>query len=199
MLKWRFNPFSISYWQNFILHYWDQYLDTEVRLQLKLQNAVSDEMIFFKKKGTSNSQQRYFEFSNLVDACVLDIESLAYGDKSLILSILYLLSGMYMKIFTFKQVKKNLTMSQALILEESPYNQIFQKFIAYFSLQLSHLAQATLFVAKVLAISQYPNSLIDNLIANNKKIVSNSMRQILLRLLPSLTKSIRIRRPRGEL
>eukprot|EP00825_Cyclidium_porcatum_P010911 TRINITY_DN15575_c0_g1_i1.p1 TRINITY_DN15575_c0_g1~~TRINITY_DN15575_c0_g1_i1.p1 ORF type:complete len:153 (-),score=20.94 TRINITY_DN15575_c0_g1_i1:247-705(-) len=129
-------------------------------------------MIFYKKKDTEKSYSRYLEFANLVDACVLDIESLNYDPKMLILSILYIISGMYMKTFTFYQVKQEFIQKPQVILDDSPYNQIFAKFLQYFNLTTTRLLQCIQFVSQVISISQYPNNILDNLILNSKKMAN---------------------------
>ena len=122
-------PPTLNLWANWYMAQWDNFLDES-------SHARSHPLIKSQKNlprfrlPCEQSYALYREFMQLVDAAILDVETLKYKQRALIASFLYSLMGREFKQFTLDQIVYEFPHSSLYLLDESfAFNDLFGGFL----------------------------------------------------------------------
>jgi hypothetical protein len=142
---------NLGFWANYTLLKWDEFTD------FFLKKYTFDLPLYFKHglklpKFRENTDEEYFLFRNffqIIDLITLDFEFMKFSDKLLSISIIYILVGLMLKIFTLSEVLKEYTNGSQFFSKFIELNDIFNKFInSYFATGLDDLIDHLIYVCQ---------------------------------------------------
>lgn len=100
-LKFNLNPPTLNMWGNKIMQQWDSFLmNTKI---LEDPFFLSNQPKYFKKID-NDSYKNYRQMMQLLDCAILDIQTVQYKPKILVISLLYLLLGKEFNEFNKKKI-----------------------------------------------------------------------------------------------
>lgn len=148
-LKWLLTPPTLNNWTQWYLNQWDLFIERVVACGITDFYGPSRDMVFFRKQNDI-SYYRFREINQLLDACMLDAESLKYSQRSLLASFMYLTIGMHSGAFGHKEISEVCAKNSSAFLEKkSQFNELFGDFLDYcFAMQLSEIATTVEYAAK---------------------------------------------------
>lgn len=90
VLRFKLNPPTLSMWGNKIMQQWDCFLESPLMRQQPF--FLAHQPVFFKRID-NDSYRNYRTMMQFLDCAMLDIQTVQYRPKVLVLSLLYLLLG----------------------------------------------------------------------------------------------------------
>jgi hypothetical protein len=87
-MKWELNPPTIAMWSNKIMQQWDLFLEENDYARNHPLMKQSKSMFF--KKPDQKAYGYFRQVVQILDCCLLEIQSLQYKQKPLVCSVLYL-------------------------------------------------------------------------------------------------------------
>lgn len=122
-------PPTLNLWANWYMAQWDNFLDESAHARnhplIKSQKTLPRFRL-----PCEQSYALYRELMQLVDAALLDVETLKYKQRALIASFLYSLMGREFKQFTLEQIVYEFPHSSLYLLDESfAFNDLFGGFL----------------------------------------------------------------------
>lgn len=151
-LGWYMTPPTYAMWANWYMNQWDIFISTnEYALSHPLiQNSID---LTFKSSHES-SYTRFREVMQIMDLIILDHTSLLYQPRGLVVSIMFLILGIYTGEFDVQKIWNEFTFSSNGFLNpESEFNQLFIEFIFLsFGFQLHDLAPTIQYVSSFMGI-----------------------------------------------
>jgi hypothetical protein len=102
-LKWRVNFPTLAFWANNISYKWDDFVNFFASHFAYDINFKSLQLPTFRER----TNEDYVFFRNMfqiLDNITLDIEYLQYSEKFLVLAVIYLFVGIYLRYFTITDV-----------------------------------------------------------------------------------------------
>ena len=90
-LRWQLNPPTINMWANRIMQQWDSYIEQNDYARSHV--LVNEHPGIFFKKPSEESFRHYSQIMQLIDCSTLDVQTLVYQPKLLVLSFMYLVLG----------------------------------------------------------------------------------------------------------
>eukprot|EP01017_Pseudomicrothorax_dubius_P042492 TRINITY_DN6942_c0_g1_i1.p1 TRINITY_DN6942_c0_g1~~TRINITY_DN6942_c0_g1_i1.p1 ORF type:complete len:368 (+),score=51.42 TRINITY_DN6942_c0_g1_i1:938-2041(+) len=144
-LKWMLTPPTLNMWANWYMAQWDIYNESaESHPFLK----DLDQPLMSFKKPDERSYRRFREVMQLLDCALLDVQSLQYKGRALVVSFLYLSLGKAYGIFTSEQIVLEFPRRSKYLLDESPFNKFYGEFVEfYFGLPLTELLPTVQYAA----------------------------------------------------
>ena len=123
------NPPTYYMWSNWLMSQWDLYIDhsnyaKNHQIKRKFQNTSSH-----FKQPKEESYALFRELMQLIDCSLLDVESLQYKPRALILSFLYLVLGKNYQQFDEVQIIEQMPFCNSNLLnKEFIFNDLFANF-----------------------------------------------------------------------
>jgi hypothetical protein len=127
-LKWKVNYPTLAFWTNYVSNRWDDYIElfsTHFAYDIDYKSIKLPQF-----RGKSN--ENYIFFRNvfqLVDLVSLDIDFLQYCDKFLVLAIIYLFLGVYLRFFSINDVINEFSRDLHCYTNFYELNVIFNRFL----------------------------------------------------------------------
>jgi hypothetical protein len=134
ILNWKVNYQSMAFWANLVTKKWDDFS------QNFIEKYSYDLTLYFKvnfklPKFRSENKEEYLLFRyyfQIIDLITLDLNYLQFGDKSLCLTVMYLLLGLYLKIFDLTAVIKSFSSFNYMNEHLCEFNKVYNKFLNYY-------------------------------------------------------------------
>ena len=136
-LKWLLHPPTLQTWTDIYLSQWDYFIEN---LQENEDSLFSEGVKILFRKPDEQSYVHYRDFTQVLDAAVLHVETLQYKPRVLIASLLFLLLGIYYKIFTKNEIIHEFRYTSQFLFTFQEYNHFFSEFLEnYFGFTLYEL------------------------------------------------------------
>ena len=151
-LGFRITPPTLNTWANWYAAQWDAYVDESEHAQENVLASSFPSAIKFKQP-TQQSYALYRNLMQLLDASMLDIQTLQYKQRALVLSMMYVLVGREYKQFTTEMIATEFPNSSQYLLDESfAYNNLFGNFVTGFGMELLSLLPTIQFVSSFFSL-----------------------------------------------
>lgn len=128
-LKFKVTPPTLNMWANWYSSQWDNFInDSQYAQSNVLVNSVKTPIRF--KLPTQQSYTLYRYLMQLLDATILEVQTLQYKQRALVLSVMYVLIGREFKQFTTDMIVNEFPNSSQYLLDNSfAYNNLFGHFV----------------------------------------------------------------------
>jgi cyclin E len=147
-LGFKVTPPTLNSWANWYVAQWDNFIEESSYAQRNvLASSVKTPIKF--KLPTQHSYTLYRHLMQLIDATVLEIQTLQYKQRALVLSIMYVLIGREFHQFTTEMIVQEFPVSSQYLLDTSfAYNNLFGHFVQEcFGIELSDLLPTIQYVS----------------------------------------------------
>jgi hypothetical protein len=140
-LKWRIQYPTLAFWSNYITSKWDEYTSNFGETYAYDLNWNNKHLPIFRNK--SNQEYHLFRTLNqIIDLITLDIEVLKYSDRYLVLSVIYLLLGVYLKYFSHEEIILDFVNDKNAYTNYYELNIIFNRFLYnYMNIELDDIIE----------------------------------------------------------
>jgi hypothetical protein len=149
VFKYRITYPNFAFWSNFITLKWDEFsleFHTKYSFDIPMNNNIN------LPKFRNNSNDEYFLFRNyyqIIDMITLDIDYLHYNQKLICLSLIYLLCGLFLRMYTLKEVVKEFAVNSQTYANFYVLNVIYSRFInVYLGYELDDIVDHLMYVSK---------------------------------------------------
>lgn len=144
-LKWLLHPPIMQTWVDIYLSQWDYFIDNCEKNQL----AFSDGVKIFFRKADEESYLHYRDFTQILDIAVLSVETLQYKKRVIVASLLFLLAGLYFKIFLKNDITEEFSCTSKFLFDFPLFNNFFSGFLEnYFGFGLYELLPTIQFLSQ---------------------------------------------------
>ena len=152
-LSFRITPPTLNTWANWFVSQWDLFVDEAEYAQNNPLFECSPYPIKFKLP-TQQSYTLYRNLMQVLDASILEIQTLQYRQRALILSIMYVLIGREIGIFNTKMIVNDFIDSSQYLLDNSnEFNNLFGRFVLdCFGVQLPNLLPTIQYVSSFFSL-----------------------------------------------
>lgn len=129
VLKFKLNPPSFYMWANWLMTQWDLFLDHSIYAKNhQIKRKFPYASVHFKQPN-EQSYALFREVMQLIDCTLLDVESLQYRPRALILALVYLVLGKSYQQFDVIQIVQQMPFSDSNLLnKEFIFNDLFSNF-----------------------------------------------------------------------
>lgn len=152
-LDFRITPPTLNTWANWYAAQWDAFVEESPSAQENVLVAGCESPVKFKMP-TQQSYALYRHLMQLLDAVILEVQTLRYRQRALVLSTMYVLLGREYQQFTTDEIVGEFPFSsQYLINETYVYNNLFGLFLQEcFGIDLPNLLPTIQYVASFFAV-----------------------------------------------
>ena len=133
-------PSTQSLWANWYSGQWDSYLENSSYAQSHELIIYSGKQLFFRKLN-KDSYNRFRTFMQLLDTCLMDIQTLQYNFRDLVAAFMYIILGSGYQQFSNEEIIENFPYSSTYLQKTTyPFNDLFSDFMkSLFACELEHL------------------------------------------------------------
>jgi hypothetical protein len=127
-LKWKINYPTLAFWGNYVTHRWDDYAGLFVTHFAYDIDSSSLKLPTFRGRNNEN----YVFFRNVfqvLDSITMDIEYLNFSDKFLVLAVIYLFLGVYLRFYSIDDIVNEFTRDLHCYTNFYELNIIFNRFL----------------------------------------------------------------------
>lgn len=151
-LEFRITPPTLNTWTNWYAAQWDAFVDGSPNAQDNVLLGSMELPIKFKLP-TQTSYALYRHLMQILDATILDVQTLQYRQRALVLSTMYILLGREFQQFTTEVIVNDFPNSSGYLLDEAfAYNNLFGMYLQEcFGVELPNLLPTIQFVATFFA------------------------------------------------
>jgi hypothetical protein len=140
MLKWRIHYSTPAFWCNYIMSVWDEFSDN-FKSNYSFDLNLPENFRLPRFRNSHFEEYNFFRnFFQLIDLISLDFDSLKFSDRTITVTILYLLVGLFIEYFNLNQLLNFLHKDLSLFNELYDLNTIFNRFCnLYLNLELDEI------------------------------------------------------------
>lgn len=152
-LSFRITPPTINTWSNWYTAQWDAFIDESCLAKENVLVLSTEQPVKFKLP-TQNSYTLFRTLMQLLDLMILDIQTLQYRQRALVLSTMYILLGREYQQFTDELIEQEFPHSSHYLLNDTlAYNALFGVFLQEcFGMELANLLPTVQYVATFFAV-----------------------------------------------
>jgi hypothetical protein len=127
-LKWRVTYNTLATWSNILLLKWDDYVPLCQNDSSNLEYPFINELPFFRKQ-VEESYLLFRNFYQVLDLITLNASSSRYKDRFIVLAVMYLNIGLFIKAFSLDSVARDFPLHSEVLSNFCDYNLIFQNYL----------------------------------------------------------------------
>ncbi len=137
-------------WANWYMCQWDSYVESSNLAQshFLIRGLPILSFVLFKDRDPQSYMQ-FREITQVLDAMLLDIETLGYPKRPMVAALLYLVIGKKLGVFSNRSITEELANSSLFLLDHSRgFNHLFSDFLhRSFNMQLGDLLPSIQYAA----------------------------------------------------
>lgn len=152
-LSFRITPPTINTWSNWYTAQWDAFIEESACARENVLVMSAEQPVKFKLP-TQHSYTLFRTLMQLLDLMILDIQTLQYRQRALVLSTMYILLGREYQQFTNELIEHEFPHSSHYLLNDTlAYNALFGIFLQEcFGMELPNLLPTVQYVATFFAV-----------------------------------------------
>lgn len=152
-LQWELAPPTLNMWANWYMRQWDFYIQySDYAMDHILVKSLGDPIVVFKVPN-AKAFARFREFMQLIDLVMLDVASLRYQSRALVISTLYVLLAFHFGQASLEEIAAQFPATSSFLDPNYPFNDLFGNFLKrYCGVELSELLPTIQYMASFLSL-----------------------------------------------